>query len=375
MLNGIPIEPQITSYLYQKATAAGVPISGTFELTPVCNMNCKMCYVRMSRAQQESIRPLRTAQEWLDLAKRAKDAGMLYLLLTGGEPFSHPEFREMVTGLHAMGFVISINTNATLIDESTVAWLKETPPARINVSVYGASNETYAALCGNPNGFDAVDRAVTLLQQAGIAVKLSCSLTPHNAHDLPAITAYAKQRGLVLQVATYMFPPVRKDASLVGQNDRFSPEQAAWYAAWSEYLALGKERFLKAGERLPHPTDAEESCATVGDGVRCRAGRCSFWITWEGFMLPCGMFPCDRTHNVFDGDFSAIWQAVRTQTQAIHLPAECADCSMKQMCRACAAMVVTESGRFDKVPAYRCQMTKAYPAQYRQVAKQVEETE
>ena len=57
----IPVEPPITEYLHAKAARQGIPLSGTFELTPLCNMNCRMCYVRMSREQQEAIRPLRTA--------------------------------------------------------------------------------------------------------------------------------------------------------------------------------------------------------------------------------------------------------------------------------------------------------------------------
>ena len=56
-MNSFPVAPAATEYLFQKATAAGMPLSGTFELTPVCNMDCKMCYVRMSRHDQESIDP------------------------------------------------------------------------------------------------------------------------------------------------------------------------------------------------------------------------------------------------------------------------------------------------------------------------------
>ena len=56
------VEPVITEYLYRKASAARIPLSGSFELTPVCNMSCKMCYVRMTRQQQESIAPLHTAE-------------------------------------------------------------------------------------------------------------------------------------------------------------------------------------------------------------------------------------------------------------------------------------------------------------------------
>lgn len=77
----IPVEPPITEYLHAKAARQGIPLSGTFELTPLCNMNCRMCYVRMSREQQEAIRPLRTAAQWLELGRQAKEQGLLYLLL------------------------------------------------------------------------------------------------------------------------------------------------------------------------------------------------------------------------------------------------------------------------------------------------------
>ena len=58
-----PVEPVVTDILYRRAAQRGLPISGTFELTPLCNMDCKMCYVRLSKAQQTAIRPLATAEQ------------------------------------------------------------------------------------------------------------------------------------------------------------------------------------------------------------------------------------------------------------------------------------------------------------------------
>ena len=49
----IPVEPQITEYIYRKATARRIPLGGTFEITPLCNMNCRMCYIRLSKEEQE----------------------------------------------------------------------------------------------------------------------------------------------------------------------------------------------------------------------------------------------------------------------------------------------------------------------------------
>ena len=368
-MNTLPVAPTVTEYLYRKATSAGMPFSGTFELTPVCNMDCKMCYIRLSRQAQEKIAPLANAERWLKLAQEAKDAGMLYLLLTGGEPFLHPQFRQIMEGLHQMGLLISVNSNGTMIGKDTVTWLKECPQLRIKISLYGASDETYAELCGNPMGFTQTLNAIRLLKEAGISVKLNCSLTPHNANDLPKMVDIAKQNDLILQVATYMFPPVRKDGTLTGKNDRFSPEDAAYYMAYGDYLTLGKERFLAQEGQLPEVFEPEENCE--GDGVRCRAGKCSFWITWQGKMMPCGMFPEGNAPNVFEMPFLNAWQAVKESVCKIHLPTQCAACNVKDICRACAAMVVTESGCFDKAPQYRCDMMRACKAQWKRVKEEM----
>lgn len=371
----IPVEPPITEYLHQKASALRIPLSGSFELTPVCNMACKMCYVRMTKQQQEAIHPLRTAEEWLALGREAKEHGMLYLLLTGGEPFMRPDFREILSGLHKMGFLITLNSNATLIDEAKLEWLKETPPMRVNVTLYGASDATYERLCGNPRGFSQVTKAISLLREAGIMVKINCSLTPYNACDLEDMIAFCRKENLIIQPTSYMFPPLRRDSSMIGRNDRFTPEEAAYYAAKAEALMNGEEAFLKRAEENRFdglPTDSGDDCLeTEGETIRCRAGKCSFWVTWDGRLLPCGMLPGEGVESVFDIGFEAAWKQATETSAAIRLPARCRSCPLRDQCRSCAAMVYTESGNFSTVPDYRCKMAYAYPKACRTVAEEI----
>ena len=169
-------------------------------------------------------------------------------------------------------------------------WLRQAPPVRMNVTLYGASDETYDRLCRNPQGFTQATRAIRLLRDAGISVKLNCSLTPYNAADLEGIFAYAKEEKLLVQATSYMFPPLRRDPGQVGRNDRFTPEEAAYYSARIESLMNGEEAFL---ERRRTQADAGlcaepgEDCGSLeGEGIRCRAGKCSFWVTWDGRLLP-----------------------------------------------------------------------------------------
>ena len=46
-------------------------------------------------------------EQWLKIAREAKDAGMLFLLITGGEPFLWPQFWELYEALSEMGFLIT----------------------------------------------------------------------------------------------------------------------------------------------------------------------------------------------------------------------------------------------------------------------------
>ena len=374
----IPVEPKLTEYLYRKASRTKTPLSVSFELTPVCNMACRMCYVRMDKKQQESIAPLRSASEWLAIAEQARTHGLLYILLTGGEPFTHPEFREILSGLHERGFIVSINTNGTMIDESVVEWLKLTPPSRINLTLYGSSDETYARLCGKADGFTRVSSAIGLLQDAGIPVKINVSLTPYNADDLEGIFAFCKERRLLISATSYMFPPLRRDNTCIGYNDRFSPEEAAYYAAKIESLLNGEKAFLKRAEEgnfaelaAAVDDDCEHDCAGEGDGIRCRAGKCSGWVMWDGKFVACGMIPDDYAPNVFDVGYMNAWKIITEKTDEIRLPAACRSCDLRDTCKACAAMVYTESGDYHTVPKYRCRMAHAYPGQVLRIAEEI----
>ena len=129
------IEPKITSYLFSKASRLSIPLSGTFELSPVCNFSCRMCYVRKTQKEvNASERRMLTKGDWISIAEQAKEQGMLYLLLTGGEPLLWPDFWELYEELVQMGFLVSINTNGSLIDEEAVKHFQKYPPNRINIT-------------------------------------------------------------------------------------------------------------------------------------------------------------------------------------------------------------------------------------------------
>lgn len=354
---------QLMEHLYRKASRRRIPLSGTFELSPVCNFACRMCYVRKTPQEvRDHHRPIMTLEDWLRIARQAKEQGLLYLLLTGGEPFLWPDFWTLYDELIDMGMLICINTNGSLIDDDAIARLKRRPPRRINITLYGACDATYERLCGAKNVFSRVDRAIEGLRQAGIPVKLNCSLTPQNACDQEKIIEYAAQRELMLSMTTYMFPPIRRDAEMVGVNDRFTPEEAANYRARCYRLQNGEEAYGRYLANIRNgcidPPGLEEGCVDPVDGrIRCRAGKAAFWITWDGWMTACGMMPEPKV-DISGTDFAPAWQRLTELSDETPVSGVCDKCPNQNVCHPCAAMAAAETGSTAGIPRYLCQMTQ-----------------
>lgn len=173
--------------LIQRAARSCQPINGSLELLPLCNMNCDMCYVRLSRGEMERQGRLRTVDEWLEMARQMQRAGVLFLLLTGGEPLLYPDFQQLYLGLKELGMILTINTNGTLLDEAWAAFFGEHKPRRINITLYGADEKAYRELCHYPGGFDKTIHGIRLLRQRGVDVKLNGSVTRRNVGDTQAI--------------------------------------------------------------------------------------------------------------------------------------------------------------------------------------------
>lgn len=356
-------ERRLTDYLAQKAIRMRIPLSGTFELSPVCNFSCKMCYVRKTQREvEESSRSILSLEEWRRIALEARRAGTLYLLLTGGEPLLWPDFWVLYEELIDLGFLITINTNGTLIDEEAVARFRKRPPHKINITLYGANDSTYQKLCGMSGVFSKVDRAICQLLENKITVKINCSLTPENADDLDWIVDYAKNKGVKLTVATYMFPPIRRDSSRIGENERFTPEESAKYML--RYLERDRDpeayqRYLQSiVDGCIDPPGLDEGCIDPIDGkIRCRAGRASFWITWDGWMTPCGMMPEPKI-DLKEKTFLSAWENTTELSASMYLSGICNSCPNMKICHPCAAIAYAETGKTSGIPTYICKFAK-----------------
>ena len=77
-----------------------------------------------------------------------------------------------------VGLAFPINTNGTLLTPRIRQLWHESPPAKVNITLYGTCREDYEALCQNGAAFDAVVDALDWLQQEGILVNLNTTIVP-----------------------------------------------------------------------------------------------------------------------------------------------------------------------------------------------------
>lgn len=343
--------------LVMQAKLKEVPISGQFELTARCNNSCKMCYVCKSTSDREAKNKEYSAKEWIKLAEEARDAGMLYLLLTGGEVFLRQDFMEIYNELSMMGIKIGIYTNATLITSEIAKQLGRTPPSRVEVTLYGSSSDIYRKVSGNPNGFNDALNGIDLMLAEGIAIELKTTVIHDTANDFDKIAELADKRNLLLKIVDYIAP--RRDGNThLHDNLRLSPIELLEYEKHVREYYVQRKRKLQ-DDQFPIIDFKEDRISTNVDNYpfKCSAGRSEFWVTWDGKMTPCGLIDEPATLPFKDG-FAAAWKGLKDTCVSIPLCTECSDCSLNAICLSCPARLKVETGFFDRPAPYLCEFAK-----------------
>lgn len=301
---------------------------------------------------------LRTMEEWTKTAEDMMRAGTLFVLLTGGEPLLYPHFRELYQKLRELGMIITINTNGTLIDEAWADFFAENKPRRINITLYGASNETYERLCHYPGGFDKAVNGIRLLRERNIDVKVNGSLAKANVDDRMKIIELGESLDAPVRIDTYMYPSVRERNHAYNNQARLDPEMAAKARVEVLQREMGEEVFAQYRKiQLDEAENTPEGEAVPGQ-MACRAGKSSFVVNWQGEMRSCVVLdkPSIPLRNV---EFEEAWKFTKKETESLRISARCSSCKLRKVCNTCVAAAIAETGKADGVPEYLCRYTEA----------------
>lgn len=321
---------RIDRFLDFKARDKGVPLHGKFELTPLCNLDCKMCYVHLNKAQMQSS-TLIPVSVWKELAKAAVDIGMSQIELTGGECLTYPDFDELYLYLHSYGIKINVFTNGILLDEKRIEFFKAHPPCFIQVSLYGADEDTYEAVTGH-RMFNRV--ADNIRNAISNGLPLQIAITPNRF-----ITGKGEE---IVKTALSFGAPIKINFALLDPRENTDRHGEKLEAPLDEYVKMlhahAKARGLdvSAVDSMSLP-DIGSKNGKSEFGMRCGAGRSGFSIDWQGAMHPCNSL-FDIKAFPLEVGFSAAWSEINKISNSYPRPVECSECSYRDICLPCIAL-------------------------------------
>ena len=133
--------------LHEKVAGQRIPINGSLELTFRCNLRCVHCYAAHGHQGIPGKQEL-TFAEICGILDQIVDEGCLWLLLTGGEPLLRPDFLDIYTYAKRKGLLVTLFTNGTLITPRIADYLADWRPLKVEITLYGRTQETYEARKG-----------------------------------------------------------------------------------------------------------------------------------------------------------------------------------------------------------------------------------
>ncbi len=319
---------RISRFLGLKAREMGVPYAGSFELTPLCNLDCRMCYVHLSGSQLQG-NTLLSVEQWKDLMHQAKEAGMREATLTGGECMTYPGFDEVYLFLQEMGVEVTVYTNGILLDADRVRFFQKHPPAQIQLTLYGSSEEAYERVTGR-RAFKLVMDHLRLADEAGLPLKIALTPSRFMESDAEGLSLLAQSTGLRYTINACIFEP-RENTGRSGQSLDASLE--TYIKMYRMKRIFNKEEIVPMKEcDLPLPNSTGEP----RKGLRCAAGRGMFEINWQGRMFACTNL-VSISADPFKDTFKNSWESIHRQALDYMIPAECGGCAYAPSCVVCPA--------------------------------------
>jgi len=340
-------------------------MSFDIELTARCNLDCRHCYINLPAGDRRARSRELTVPEIGRIAGEAVSLGAVWCLATGGEPLLRRDFFDVYQALRKHGLLVSLYTNATLVDEEHIRFFKRHPPRDIEVTVYGVTRETYERVTRVPGSFEAFMKGLALLLESGVSVRLKAMALRSNMGELARIAEFCRAR----TKDYFRFDPFlhyRLDGNPARNADieaeRLTPAEivALEQGDAERFEAMEKHRddFVMADLQ-------DEGCEHL---FRCGAGKRNFVIGHDGRFKICqSLMHPDFLYDLRQGRLRDAWTGFvprvleRSSGRAEYL-ARCARCPIVNLCLWCPANAHLECGELDAPVDYFCRVAHARAA-------------
>lgn len=334
---------------FRRRTASRrVPISGILELTSRCNLQCVHCYLGPQEEQRKKRDLEMSTEQAKSVIDQISDSGCLYLVITGGDPMVRKDFPEVYRYAKEKGLIVTVFCDGVLVTDKIVRLFTEYPPFNVDISVYGATPETYEAVTRIKGSFGKFLRGLDRLVAGNVPFTLKTVLMTLNKHELGAMREAAARLGVKFRVDSAIFPclPTQDHEPL---DLRLEPEEAVelelsdpeQLRQWVDYADQGR-----------NATDSEQL-------YTCGAGLTNFYIDPQGYASPC-LMTTNYRYPVAERGFASLWERELVQLRSKKPRQEytCNSCEMKVACSGCPAFNYQENGHEDVKSEYVCETTR-----------------
>ena len=326
--------------LYTNALSQRIPIAGSMEITSRCNLECVHCYISGQSPDSEEM----DYRELTGIVDQLFEAGCLWLVITGGEPLAHPDFQRLYRHVKSRGILPILFTNGTLLDEAIADLLAALPPYLVEVSLYGATEETCRRVTGSDDAFRRCISGVERLLERGIKVGLKTMAMTLNADEIGAMRDLAEDYGVAFRFDALLNPTLtggRKPAEY-----RLEPEQVV---ALDRLQPGGEDEWRKLAEECGADSLEHDRI------YQCGAGRSTFHIDAGGRLSVC-MMSRERSWDLRRGTFMEGWNSFIPEVleQRWTTDAPCRTCRLKSICGQCPGWGQLEHGDSEAVVDYLC---------------------
>ena len=305
-----------------------------WEVTPECNHNCIHCYNywRKDFEKLESMRTVFTEEHYLKIAQKLVLQKAHTVVVTGGEPLL--VFEKVISSIELLksnGINVSINTNAVLITDEIIDFVK-----KYDISLFisfPCGNENVCDFITDRNGsLKRIVHSLDVLAKQNVRFSLNIVASKANIDYLQSTIDFLKERYKIKKIyITRVGKPVNSDSSF----DKYLLSYEDLCKVQDICVKTKFEDGIDVDTGCPYTLcsiNSQKSFELFGYKKFCTAGKTSYSVDTFGNVKAC---PRDSKiyGNILEEDFSAIWERITEWRDGTLLPAECRQCSMREVCK------------------------------------------
>jgi len=192
-----------------------------FYLTEGCNLACRHCWLAPRFDPSLKNTTFLPVELYKQVITEAIPLGLRGVKLTGGEPFLHPRFEELLAITRQEELSLTIETNGVLCTPKIAQKIAEFPHRFVSVSLDGADAATHEAIRGVPGSFEKTCHAVKILVEADVRPQIIFSVMRVNAHQVEMAIDLAEKLGAE-SIKFNVIQPTERGEHLSKQNNALS---------------------------------------------------------------------------------------------------------------------------------------------------------